>query len=198
MEPRVLAAAPRSATDRLIWFNMARNKDENEPKMSRTRRAAGFFARRGRVDKAFEASRLGADFIGDLADRVRPRALDTKGLTGRYEDGGIARFQEMARSMSKSQLQRQYEGWRMQRSCFQYAGLVAVLAIPVGLIFFAIGRIFVIGLAALFLFSMFRAVRADFFAWIIEQGRFGGFYDYMTSCLPRKMQIIVPNRKRDR
>ncbi|WP_162497459.1 hypothetical protein [Roseovarius dicentrarchi] len=100
--------------------------------------------------------------------------------------------------MSAAQLQRQYEGWRTQQSCFQYAGLVAVLAIPVGLIFFDISRVFVIGLVALFLFSMFRAVRADFFAWIIEQGRFGGFYDYMTSRLPRNMQIILPRRKRDK
>lgn len=176
---------------------MTRDKESDEPKESRTRRAAGFFARRGRVDKAFEASKLGADFLGDLADRVRPRALDSKGLIGRYDDGGIERFQEMAQSMSENQLQRQYEGWRTQRSCFQYAGLVAVLAIPVGLIFFDISRVFVIGLVALFLFSMFRAVRADFFAWIIEQGRFGGFYDYMTSRLPRNMQIIIPSRNRD-
>ena len=85
----------------------------------------------------------------------------------------------------------------MQRACFQYAGLLAVLAIPVGLIFLGISRIFVISLVALFLFSMFRAVRADFFTWIIEQGRFGGFYDYMTSRLPRNMQIIIPSRNRD-
>ncbi|MDF1670174.1 MAG: hypothetical protein P1U83_11215 [Roseovarius sp.] len=177
---------------------MARNQDDqSEPRASRARRAAGFFARRGRVDKAFEASKLGADFIGDLADRVRPKALDTKGLTGRYEDGGIARFQEMARDMSELELERQYEGWRMQRVCFQYAALVAVLAIPVGLIFFGIGRIVVISLAALFLFAIFRAVRADFFAWIIEQGRFGGFFDYLTTRLPRNMQIIVPTKHRE-
>lgn len=175
---------------------MARDNND-EPKKSRTRRAAGFFARRGRVDKAFEASKLGADFLGDLADQVRPRALDPKGLTGRYEDGGIKRFQEMAQSMSETELDRQYEGWRTQRACFQYAGLVAVLAIPLGLLFFDISRFFVISLIALFLFSIFRAVRADFFAWIIEQGRFGGFYDYMTSRLPRNMQIIVPTRRRD-
>ncbi|MCQ0090354.1 hypothetical protein [Roseovarius sp. M141] len=177
---------------------MARNQDDNEPKKSRARRAAGFFARRGGIHRAFEASRFGADFIYDLAERVRPKALDSKGLTGRYDDGGIERFQEMARSISASQLQRQHEGWRTQRSCFLYAGLVAVLAIPVGLIFFDISRVFVIGLVALFLFSMFRAVRADFFAWIIEQGRFGGFYDYLTSRLPRNMQIILPGRKQDK
>ena len=139
---------------------------------------------------------MGADFIGDLAARIRPRALDSKGLTGRYADGGIERFQEMAARMSASELARQYEGWRLQRMCFQYAALVAVLAIPTGLIFFGIGRIIVIGLAALFLFAIFRAVRADFFAWIIEQGRFGGFYDYLTTRLPRNMQIIVPSKHR--
>lgn len=176
---------------------MARNRDDTEPKRSRTRRAAGFFARRGGVHRAFEASRSGAEFIGDLVGRVRPKPLDRQGLTGRYDDGGIARFQEMARPMSAAQLQRQYDGWRTQRACFQYAGLVAVLVIPLGLIFFGISRVFVIGLVALFLFSMFRAIRADFFAWIIEQRRFGGFYDYLTSRLPRNMQIILPNRKRD-
>lgn len=176
---------------------MARNRDDSEPRRSRTRRAAGFFARRGGIHKAFEASRSGAEFIGDLAERVRPKPFDREGLTGRYGDGGIERFQEMAASMSAAQLQRQYEGWQVQRACFQYAGLVAVLAIPVGLIFFGISRLFVIGLVALFLFSMFRAIRADFFAWIIEQGRFGGFCDYLTSRLPRNMQIILPNRKRD-
>lgn len=176
---------------------MARDDQNEEPKKGRARRAAGFFARRGRVDKAFEASKLGADFIGDLADRVRPKALDPKGLTGRYDDGGIQRFQDMAQSLSETELDRQYEGWRTQRACFQYAGLLAMLAIPVGLIFLGISRIFVISLVALFLFSMFRAVRADFFAWIIEQGRFGGFYDYMTSRLPRNMQIIVPKRIRN-
>jgi hypothetical protein len=98
--------------------------------------------------------------------------------------------------MSELELERQYEGWRMQRGCFQYAALVAVLAIPVSLIFFGIGRVFVIGLAALFLFAIFRAIRADFFAWIIEQGRFGGFYDYLTTRLPRNMQIIVPSKHR--
>ena len=175
---------------------MARDKNDG-PKKGSARRAAGFFARRGRVDKAFEASKIGADFIGDLAERVRPKALDPKGLTGRYEDGGIKRFQEMAQSMSETELDRQYDGWRTQRSCFQYAGLIAALAIPVGLIFLGISRIFVISLVALFVFSMFQAVRADFFAWILEQGRFGGFYDYMTSRLPRNMQIIIPNRKRD-
>lgn len=175
---------------------MARDDNQDAPKPGRTRRAAGFFARRARIDKAFEASRLGADFIGDLAARVRPQALDPKGLTGRYADGGITRFQEMAARMSASDLERQYDGWRMQRACFQYAALIAVLAIPVGLIFFGIGRIVVIGLAALFLFAIFRAIRADFFAWIIEQGRFGGFYDYLTTRLPRNMQIIVPQRHR--
>lgn len=171
--------------------------DDPEPrKRSRSRRAAGFFARRGRVDQAFEASRRGADFLGDLADRVRPKALDRRGLTGRYADGGIARFQEMAASLSATELERQYEGWRTQRVCFQYAALLAVLAIPVAPIFFGIGRILVIGLVALFLFAVFRAVRADFFAWIIEQGRFGGFYDYLTTRLPRNMQIIVPAKHR--
>lgn len=177
---------------------MACDEDQSEPRPSRALRAAGFFARRGRVDKAFDASRLGADFLGDLVDRVRPRALDTKGLTGRYADGGIERFQEMAAAMSELELERQYESWRVQRSCFQYAALVAVLAIPVGLIFFGIGRILVIGLAALFLFAVFRAIRADFFAWIIEQGRFGGFYDYLTTRLPRNMQIILPNTRPNR
>lgn len=174
---------------------MARDDDHDEPKKSRMKRAAGFFARRGRVDKAFEASRLGADFIGDLASRVRPRALDTSGLAGRYADGGIERFQEMARNLSATELERQYRGWRIQRTCFQYAALIAVLAIPISLIFFGIGRIVIIGLAALFLFAIFRAIRADFFAWIIEQGRFGGFYDYLTSRLPRNMQIIVPKNR---
>lgn len=96
--------------------------------------------------------------------------------------------------MSELDLEHQYDRWRMQRGCFQYAALIAVLAIPVGLIFFGIGRVFVIGLAALFLFSIFRAIRADFFAWIIEQGRFGGFFDYLTTRLPRNMQIILPNK----
>lgn len=173
---------------------MASKDDQSEPKRSRTKRVAGFFARRGRVDKAFEANRLGADFLGDLADRVRPKALDTKGLTGRYTDGGVERFQEMARNMRELELERQYEGWRLQRSCFQYAALIAVLAIPVGLIFLDINRVVVIGLAALFLFAIFRAIRADFFAWIIEQGRFGGFFDYLTTRLPRNMQIILPNK----
>jgi hypothetical protein len=175
---------------------MAQDDDLEKPKTSRTRRAAGFFARRARIDRAFEASRLGADFIGDLAARIRPRAFDAKGLAGRYADGGVKRFQEMAGRISASELGRQYEGWRTQRACFQYAALVAVLAIPTGLIFFGIGRIIVIGLAALFLFAIFRAVRADFFAWIIEQGRFGGFYDYLTTRLPRNMQIIVPSKLR--
>ena len=177
---------------------MARGDDPHEPSKSRTKRAAGFFARRGRVDKAFEASRLGADFIGDLAARVKPRALDTSGLGGRYADGGIERFQEMAQNLSAIELERQYVGWRTQRACFQYAALSAILAIPAGLIFLGIARIVAIGLATLFLFAVFRAIRADFFAWIIEQGRFGGFYDYLTSRLPRNMQIIVPkNRGRD-
>ena len=171
-------------------------RDPEAPKQSRARRAAGFFARRGRVDQAFEASRRGADFLGDLADRVRPKALDRHGLTGRYDDGGVARFQEMAATMSATDLERQYKGWRTQRVCFQYAALLAVLAIPVGLVFFGISRILVVGLVALFLFAIFRAVRADFFAWIIEQGRFGGFYDYLTTRLPRNMQIIVPTRHR--
>jgi hypothetical protein len=175
---------------------MAQNEDKDAAKASRARRAAGFFARRARIDRAFEASRLGADFIGDLATRLRPRAFDTKGLAGRYADGGVERFQEMALCMSASELDRQYQGWRTQRACFQYAALIAILAIPSGLIFFGIGRIIVIGLAALFLFAIFRAVRADFFAWIIEQGRFGGFYDYLTTRLPRNMQIIVPSKHR--
>ena len=50
----------------------------------------------------------------------------------------------------------------------------------------------------LFLFALFRAIRADYFAWILEQGRFGGFLDYMGARLPRNMQIIVPERHRDR
>jgi hypothetical protein len=175
---------------------MSQGEDPEKSKTSRTRRAAGFFARRARIDRAFEASRLGADFIGDLAARIRPRAFDAKGLAGRYADGGVERFQELAVCMSASELDRQYEGWRTQRACFQYAALVAVLAIPTGLIFLGIGQIIVIGLAALFLFAIFRAVRADFFAWIIEQGRFGGFYDYLTTRLPRNMQIIVPSKHR--
>lgn len=175
---------------------MEREEDQDAPKTSRARLAAGFLARRGRVDIAFEASHLGADFIGDLAKRVRPRAFDMRGLAGRYADGGIERFQEMAARMSASELEQQYEGWRTQRACFQYAALIAVLAIPVGLIFFGIGRIITIGLVALFLFAIFRAIRADFFAWIIEQGRFGGLYDYLTSRLPRNMQIIVPSKHR--
>jgi len=175
---------------------MTANGKQPDSEPSRMRRAAGFFARRARIDKAFDASRRGADFLSDLAFRLRPRRFDRKGLSGRYDDGGVARFRDMAQSMSKTALERQLRGWELQRSCFQYAALIAILMIPVGLVFWGISRILVVGLAALFLFAIFRAVRADYFAWIIEQGRFGGFYDYMTSRLPRNMHVIIPNDHR--
>ena len=151
------------------------------------------------MDKAFTAGREAADFIGDLAAKIKPKPIDRDGWVGRYSDGGIERFKTMADGMSDSQLQQQLRGWERQRRAFQYAALVAVLIIPVGVVFFDLSRYPVVGLIALFLFAALRAVRADYFAWIIEQGRFGGFYDYLTNRLPRNMQVILPpNRKAKR
>ena len=176
---------------------MADPGDTEQKGPSRARRAAGFFARRGGIHRAFEGTRRGADFIGALADRLRPKALDRDGLSGRYRDGGVERFRALTGGMSEFELGEQYRSWCLQRSCFQYAALSALLAIPLGIVFFQISKFLVFGLTALFLFALFRAVRADFFAWILEQGRFGGFLDFLGSRLPRNMQIIVPERHRD-
>jgi hypothetical protein len=177
---------------------MAEEREALRDKSSRTRRAAGFFARRGGLNRAFDGTRKGAEFIGDLASRLRPKRFDKRGLTGRYSDGGVDRFRALTENMSEVQLADQYRSWRLQRSCFQYAALGAVLAIPLGVVFLQISKYLVFGLTALFLFALFRAVRADYFAWILEQGRFGGFLDYLGSRLPRNMQIIVPERHRGR
>lgn len=176
---------------------MADQRDREQGRPSRARRAASFFARRGGINRAFEGVRRGADFIGDLGERLRPRPFDRQGLTGRYGDGGVERFRALTGGMSEFELGEQYRGWCTQRACFQYAALGAVLAIPLGIVFFQMSKFLVFGLVALFLFALFRAVRADFFAWILEQGRFGGFLDYLGSRLPRNMQIIVPERHRD-
>lgn len=170
--------------------------DPSEQKTSRVRRAAGFFARRGGLNRAFDSTRRGADFLGDLTERLRPKSIDRQGLKGRYIDGGIARFQDLTQGMSEFELGEQYHGWLLQRSCFQYAALAAILAIPVGFVFLQISKFLIFGLVALFLFALFRAIRADFFAWILEQGRFGGFLDYLGSRLPRNVQILLPERHR--
>ena len=175
---------------------MAEDDGQDEKRQNRVRRAASFFARRGRLDTAFDGSRKAAGLIGDLAGKIRPKPFDRQGLTGRYRDGGIERFQEMAQGMSAMALEDQHRGWCLQRSWFQYAALGAILAIPIGLVFFAMSRFIVFGLVALFLFALFRAIRADYFAWIIEQGRFGGFFDYLTTRLPRNMQVLMPERHR--
>lgn len=171
-------------------------KEEPNGKKGRFQRTASFFARRGGVNRAFDGTRKGADFLSDLVDRVRPKPVDRAGLSGRYGDGGIERFRELTRGMSEFQIGDQYRGWLVQRACFQYAALVAILAIPLGLVFFQISKFLVFGLVGLFLFALFRAIRADFFAWILEQGRFGGFLDYLGSRLPRNVQIILPERHR--
>lgn len=168
----------------------------SEQKTSKVRRAAGFFARRGGLDRAFESTRRGADLLGDPTNRLRPKSIDAKGLMGRYSDGGIERFRQMTQGMSEFELGDQYRGWLLQRACFQYASLAAILAIPVGFVFLQISKFLIFGLVAMFLFALFRAVRADFFAWILEQGRFGGFLDYLGSRLPRNVQIILPERHR--
>lgn len=170
--------------------------DQPEPNPGRTRRTVNFIARRGGINRAFEGTRKGAAFIGDITDRLRPKWIDRKGLTGRYADGGIARSQKLTDGMSEFELGDQYRGWLMQRACFQYASLCAVLAIPLGFVFFQISKFLIFGLTGLFLFALFRAIRADFFAWILEQGRFGGFLDYLGSRLPRNVQIILPERHR--
>ncbi|GFE66959.1 hypothetical protein [Litoreibacter roseus] len=169
---------------------------DTSEKPSRARRAAGFLARRGGLHRAFDGARKGADFFGDLAGRLRPKPFDRFGLSGRYPDGGIARFQHMTENMSEFELGEQYRGWQLQRTWFQYAALAAVLAIPVGAVFLQISKYLIFGLVTLFLFALFRAVRADFFVWILEQGRFGGFLDYLGSRLPRNVQIILPERHR--
>ncbi|WP_029066152.1 hypothetical protein [Labrenzia sp. DG1229] len=176
---------------------MADSRDNEPRRPGGPRRAASFFARRGGINRAFEGTRHGAEFIGSLAGRLRPKSLDRHGLTGRYRDGGIERFRALTGEMSEFQLGEQYRGWCLQRSCFQYAALGALLTIPLGIVFFQISKYLVFGLVALFLFALFRAVRADYFAWILEQGRFGGLLDYLGSRLPRNMQIIVPERHRD-
>jgi hypothetical protein len=170
--------------------------DQPEQNPGRTRRAVNFIARRGGINRAFEGTRKGAEFIGDITNRLRPRWFDRKGLTGRYSDGGITRFQNLTDGMSEFELGDQYRGWLMQRACFQYATLGAVLAIPLGFVFFQMSKFFIFGLIGLFLFALFRAIRADFFAWILEQGRFGGFLDYLGSRLPRNVQVILPERHR--
>lgn len=175
----------------------SRKSDHADKQTSRvTKRLADFLGRRGAVDKAFATGREAADFISDLAAKVTPKPLDQDGLKGRYSDGGIARFKDAAGGMSEYQLGERLRGWERQRQAFQYTALISVLAIPAGAIFLNVSRFVVIGLAALFLFAVLRAVRADYFAWIVEQGRFGGFYDYLTSRLPRNMQVILPSQKR--
>lgn len=170
--------------------------DQPEQNSGRTRRAVNFIARRGGINRAFDGTRRGVAFIGDLSSRLRPKWIDRRGLTGRYQDGGIARFKDMTQGMSEFELGDQYRGWLLQRACFQYAALAAVLAIPLGFVFLQISKFLIFGLLGLFLFALFRAIRADFFAWILEQGRFGGFLDYLGSRLPRNVQIILPEKHR--
>jgi hypothetical protein len=123
--------------------------DQPEQNPGRTRRAVNFIARRGGINRAFEGTRKGAEFIGDITNRLRPRWFDRKGLTGRYLDGGITRFQNLTDGMSEFELGDQYRGWLMQRACFQYATLGAVLAIPLGFVFFQMSKFFIFGLIGL-------------------------------------------------
>ncbi|WP_136661467.1 hypothetical protein [Nitratireductor sp. XY-223] len=176
------------------------NTGDNEPKPEehgRAQRAAGWMFRRGRIDRAFSTATAGADWIGDIAGKQKPKPIDWKGFGGRYRDGGVERFRDLSQNMSRTDLEQQLHGWQQQRFVFQYASLLSILAVPLGIVFFRISAFLAIGLIALFLFSLFRAIRADYFAWIIEQKRFGGFYDYLSTRLPRNVQIILPPDKRD-
>ena len=190
--------ASHRCSDWKLGFGFVTDREKSEEASTKQtgkhRWRLGFRGRQ--IGKLFRMSNAGVEFLEDLAENVKPKRLDLRGLKGRYPDGGLQRFKDLTRGMSSTDIQRQLDGWIQQRTVYQYAALLAILAIPVGFVFFQISRYFAGGLVALFLFSLFRAVRADFFAWIIEQGRFGGFLDYLTTRLPRNMHLILPDRRK--
>jgi len=161
----------------------------SEAKRGRTARVASYFGRRigntfitkvGRDALTGSASEAKAALRIDRVSRDEARGA----LWGRYEDGGRARFGDMAheRGLTESDLQT-LEQMRLRQ--FHMLALIAAFALLAGgaIPFFTSDWLITFSGLVFGMFSLIFlmiGLRHDFAAWQIRQRRFGGIREYIN------------------
>lgn len=169
---------------------MARKSGEDGGDRGMFLRTRGYFAKKIRVTGLEENARTVISEGKDGALRsIRPRKAELgdlkTGYTGRYADGGRARFAEMARDRrldqaGLGQIRADHLKFRTTYAAFGVFCLLAGMASVAfsGTMVTILGG----GVFALFAFVFAAlAMRADYAAWQIGQRRFGGFRDYLDN-----------------
>lgn len=160
----------------------------NAEKKGLTRRIGGYFGRRFRTP---HVGSIGGDLLRGGSDEAR-KSLEIKRIDraevlnayrGRYSDGGVARFSEMADEYGLSDDDLLIlESERVRQ--FQIMCVFAAVCFVVGFLFpFLTSDLLIV--ASGFVFGIFSLVflviglRHDFAAWQIRNRRFGGLREYL-------------------
>ncbi|MBK0024392.1 hypothetical protein IAE29_22800 [Ochrobactrum sp. S46] len=163
----------------------------------RTRRFAAWnykraFGMRIFFGAASKAAEDAADNVQNTIEELRPAGrLKKRSFGDRYLDGGVDRFHQLSSGLKSTEIDAALAAWDRDSSIYMVAGCVALASIPI-LYFLGYASFYLlIGgcLVAIVTFSL--AMKADFRAWQIRQGRVGSVRDYFNDRLPSNMQILT-------
>lgn len=166
-------------------------------KDSRTRRVARWnfkraFGLRIFFNAASKAAEDAADNVQNTIDELRPSGrLKKRSFGDRYLDGGVDRFHQLSAGLQSSEIEAALAAWDRDSSIYMVAGCIALASIPILFLFGYTSFYLLIGGCLVAIVTFALAMKADFRAWQIRQGRVGSVRDYFNDRLPSNMQILT-------
>ncbi len=140
---------------------------------------------------ASHAAEDAADNVQNTIDELRPKGrLKARSFSDRYSDGGIQRFKDLSHDLDAKEIEAALAAWDRDSGIYMIAGCVALAAIPLLYILGYRSFYLLIGGCLVAIITFALAMKADFRAWQIRQGRVGSVRDYFNDRLPSNMQIL--------
>lgn len=129
--------------------------------------------------------------VRNTYNELKPKGqLRARSFGDRYVDGGIQRFKELTRDLDTGEIDAALAAWDRDSSIYMVAGCVGLAAIPALYVLGYRSFYLLIGGCILAMIAFALAMKADFRAWQIRQGRVGSVRDYFNDRLPSNMQIL--------
>ena len=140
---------------------------------------------------ASHAAEDAADNVQNTIDELRPKGrLKARSFGDRYADGGIQRFKELSDGLDAKEIDAALAAWDRDSSIYMVAGCIALAAIPALYVLGYRSFYLLIGGCLVAVITFALAMKADFRAWQIRQGRIGAVRDYFNDRLSSNMQIL--------
>ena len=166
-------------------------------KEGRTRRFASWNIKRAFgigvfFNVASKAAEDASDNVQNTIDELRPSGrLSKRSFGDRYIDGGLDRFHQLSQGLTSNEIEAALAAWDRDSSIYMVAGCIALASIPLLFVLGYSSFYLLIGGCLVAIVTFALAMKADFRAWQIRQGRVGSVRDYFIDRLPSNMQILT-------